>query len=104
MGLPNPPEARMSFAKEFREFAVKGNVVDLAVGVIIGAAFGKIVDSLVNDIVMPTIGALIGQLDFSRQFMVLRQAPAGVPMTLEALKKAGVPVLAWGQFLTVAVN
>jgi large conductance mechanosensitive channel len=89
---------------EFREFAIKGNVVDLAVGVIIGAAFGKIVDSLVNDIVMPVIGAAFGKLDFSSYFLLLGPAPAGTPMTLDALKKAGVPVLAWGQFITVAVN
>ena len=89
---------------EFREFAVKGNVVDLAVGVIIGAAFGKIVDSMVNDLVMPLIGALFGKLDFSTHFVPLGAVPAGTAMTLEALKKAGVPVLAWGQFITVAVN
>ena len=89
---------------EFREFAIKGNVVDLAVGVIIGGAFGKIVDSLVNDLVMPGIGAIFGKLDFSSHFLVLREAPPGTAMTLEALKKAGVPVLAWGNFLTVAVN
>jgi large conductance mechanosensitive channel len=90
--------------KEFREFAIKGNVVDLAVGVIIGAAFGKIVDSLVGDLVMPVIGAIIGKLDFSSYFTVLGTIPAGTAMTLDALKKAGVPVLAWGQFVTVAVN
>jgi large conductance mechanosensitive channel len=89
---------------EFREFAVKGNVVDLAVGVIIGAAFAKIVDSLVNDVVMPLIGRIVGKLDFSSMFWVLADPPAGTPMTLDALKKAGVPVLAWGNFLTVAVN
>ena len=94
----------MGMMSEFREFAVKGNVVDLAVGVIIGAAFGKIVDSLVGDLVMPVVGALIGKLDFSNLFVVLGQAPAGVPGTLDALKKAGVPVLAYGSFLTVAVN
>ena len=89
---------------EFREFAVKGNVVDLAVGVIIGAAFGKIVDSLVNDIVMPIISRVVGRLDFSSKFLVLADPPAGTAMTLDALKKAGVPVLAWGNFVTVAVN
>jgi large conductance mechanosensitive channel len=89
---------------EFREFAVKGNVVDLAVGVIIGAAFGKIVDSLVNDVVMPVIGRIVGKLDFSNLFWVLGDVPAGTAMTLDALKKAGVPVLAWGNFVTVAVN
>lgn len=89
---------------EFREFAVKGNVVDLAVGVIIGAAFAKIVDSLVNDVVMPLISRVVGKLDFSSMFWVLAAPPAGTPMTLDALKKAGVPVLAWGNFVTVAVN
>src|SRR4051812_22127666 len=89
---------------EFREFAVKGNVVDLAVGVIIGAAFAKIVDSLVGDVVMPLISRVIGKLDFSNQFIVLADVPPGTAMTLDALKKAGVPVLAWGNFVTVAVN
>jgi len=89
---------------EFREFAVKGNVVDLAVGVIIGAAFGKIVDSLVNDVVMPVISRIVGKLDFSNLFLVLAEPPAGTPGTLDALKKAGVPVLAWGNFVTVAVS
>ena len=89
---------------EFREFAVKGNVVDLAVGVIIGAAFGKIVDSLVNDLVMPIISRIVGRLDFSSKFLVLSEPPPGTAMTLDALKKAGVPVLAWGNFITVAMN
>jgi large conductance mechanosensitive channel len=94
----------MAMLAEFREFAVKGNVVDLAVGVIIGAAFGKIVDSLVGDIIMPLVGAVFGKLDFSNLFVVLRPPPAGTAMTLDALKKAGVPVLAYGNFITVAVN
>ncbi|CAN5916549.1 large conductance mechanosensitive channel protein MscL [soil metagenome] len=94
----------MSFIKEFREFAVKGNVVDLAVGVIIGAAFGKIVDSLVGDIIMPIVGLVFGKLDFSNYFLVLGTAPPGVANTLADLKKAGVPVLAYGSFITVAVN
>ena len=89
---------------EFREFAIKGNVVDLAVGVIIGAAFSKIVDSLVGDVVMPVVGRIVGRLDFSQKFWVLGEVPAGTAMTLDALKKAGVPVLAWGNFITVAVN
>ena len=89
---------------EFRAFIARGNVLDLAVGVIIGAAFGKIVDSLVNDIVMPVISRIVGKLDFSSMFLVLAQPPAGTPMTLDALKKAGVPVLAWGSFVTVAIN
>ena len=94
----------MALLAEFREFAVKGNVVDLAVGVIIGAAFGKIVESLVGDIIMPLVGAVFGKLDFSNQFVVLGPVPPGSAMTLDALKKAGVPVLAYGNFITVAVN
>ena len=94
----------MGMASEFREFAVKGNVVDLAVGVIIGAAFGKIVDSLVNDIIMPIVGAIFGKLDFSSLFIVLGSPPPGTATTLDALKKAGVPVLAYGNFITIAVN
>ncbi len=94
----------MAMMQEFKEFAVKGNVMDLAVGVIIGAAFGKIVDSVVADLIMPIVGAIFGKLDFSSLFVVLGQAPAGTAMTLDALKKAGVPVLAYGNFITVAVN
>lgn len=94
----------MSFMKEFREFAVKGNVMDLAVGVIIGAAFGKIVDSVVNDLIMPLVGLVFGKLDFSNLFVVLGTIPDGVPRTLDALKKAGIPVFAYGNFITVAVN
>ncbi|HEY5324923.1 MAG TPA: large conductance mechanosensitive channel protein MscL [Caldimonas sp.] len=96
----------MGLATEFREFAAKGNVVDLAVGVIIGAAFSKIVDSLVKDLVMPVIGRIFGGLDFSNYFVVLAPPPPGYagPMTYEALTKAGVPLLAWGNFLTVCLN
>ncbi len=94
----------MSMMQEFKEFAVKGNVIDLAVGVIIGGAFGKIVDSVVGDLIMPVIGAVVGKLDFSSLFVVLGNVPAGTAMTLDALKKAGVPVLAYGNFITVAVN
>ena len=96
----------MSFAGEFREFAVKGSVVDLAVGVIIGGAFGKIVDSLVKDIIMPIVGAIFGGLDFSNYFIMLKSPPAGYsgPMTYEALTKAGVPLFAYGNFITVAIN
>ncbi|MET0311466.1 MAG: large conductance mechanosensitive channel protein MscL [Burkholderiaceae bacterium] len=94
----------MSFFQEFRTFAVKGSVVDLAVGVIIGAAFGKIVDSLVKDVIMPLVGAVIGNLDFSNFFVVLAPIPAGVPRTLAELHKAGVPVFAYGNFITVMVN
>lgn len=94
----------MGMMKEFREFAVKGNVIDLAVGVIIGAAFGKIVDSMVKDLIMPLIGLVFGKLDFSNLFVVLGQVPAGADMTLEGLRKLGVPVFAYGSFITVAVN
>ena len=88
----------MGMMSEFREFAVKGSVVDLAVGVIIGAAFGKIVDSFVNDLVMPVIGRFTGGLDFTQYFYPLAPIPSNVPHTLEAVKKAGIPVIAWGNF------
>ena len=96
----------MSFGSEFKEFALKGNVVDLAVGVIIGGAFGKIVDSLVKDLIMPIVGRIFGGLDFSNYFVALAAPPAGYtgPQTLEGLTKAGVPVFAYGSFITVAVN
>ncbi|GIK88123.1 MAG: large conductance mechanosensitive channel protein MscL [Burkholderiales bacterium] len=93
----------MSFMTEFREFAVRGNVIDLAVGVIIGAAFGKIVDSLVKDIVMPLVNALLGgSVDFTNKYLVLSgTVPDGAP--LDAAQKAGV-VLAWGNFVTILIN
>jgi large conductance mechanosensitive channel len=96
----------MSMLKDFRDFAVKGNVIDLAVAVIIGAAFGKIVDSLVKDIIMPLVGRVFGGLDFSNYFIMLRPPPAGYsgPMTYDALTKAGVPLLAYGNFITVVIN
>ena len=94
----------MGMMQEFREFAIKGNVMDLAVGVIIGGAFGKIVDSVVSDLIMPVVGLIFGKLDFSNLFVVLGSAPDGVPRTLDALRKAGVPVFAYGSFITVAVN
>jgi len=94
----------MSFASEFKEFAVKGNVMDLAVGVIIGGAFGKIVDALVGDLVMPVVGRIFGGLDFSDYFVALGEIPAGTAMSLEAVKKAGVPVFAYGHFLTIPLN
>ena len=91
--------------KEFRAFAVKGNVIDLAVGVIIGGAFGKIVDSLVNDIVMPLISSLLGgRIDFTNLFIVLGTVPDNVPRTFDALKKAGVPIFAYGNFITISIN
>ena len=94
----------MGMMQEFKEFAVKGNVIDLAVGVIIGAAFGKIVDSVVADLIMPVVGMVFGKLDFSNLFVVLGEAPAGTAHTLDALRKVGVPVFAYGNFVTVAVN
>ena len=94
----------MSMMQEFKDFAVKGNVMDLAVGVIIGGAFGKIVDSVVADLIMPIVGSIFGKLDFSNLFVILGQVPAGTGSTLADLKKAGVPVLAYGNFITVAVN
>ena len=96
----------MGFATEFREFASKGNVVDLAVGVIIGAAFAKIVDSLVKDLIMPIVGRVFGGLDFSNYFITLAPPPPNYtgPMTYEALTKAGVPLFAYGNFITVLIN
>jgi large conductance mechanosensitive channel len=87
--------------KEFREFAMKGNVVDLAVGVIIGAAFGAIVNSLVSDLIMPTIGAITGGLDFSNYFLPLSKSVTA--SNLADAKKQGA-VLAWGNFLTLTLN
>ena len=94
----------MRMMSEFKEFALKGSVMDLAVGVIIGAAFGKIVDSMVTDLIMPAVGAVVGNLDFSGMFVILGKVPIGTAMTLADLKKAGVPVLAYGNFITIAVN
>ena len=91
----------MGFFSEFKEFAVKGNVVDLAVGVIIGGAFGKIVDSLVNDLIMPLVGKVVGGLDFSNYYVALANQQPG--LTLAEAKKAGA-VFAYGSFLTVALN
>ncbi len=94
----------MGMMQEFKEFAVKGNVIDLAVGVIIGGAFGKIVTSMVEDIIMPIVGALFGNLDFTNLYIALGQVPEGTAPTLAALKEAGVPTLAYGSFITVALN
>ena len=95
----------MSILKEFREFAMKGNVMDLAVGVIIGGAFGKIVESVVGDLIMPIVAWIMGgKLDFSGMFLVLGKVPEGTAMTLDALKKAQVPVFAYGNFITILVN
>jgi large conductance mechanosensitive channel len=90
----------MSFMSEFREFAVKGNVMDLAVGVIIGGAFGKIVDSIVGDLIMPLIGKIFGGLDFNNYFIALSGQTA---TTLVEAKKAGA-VFAYGSFLTILLN
>lgn len=94
----------MSVSSEFKEFALKGNVMDLAVGVIIGAAFGKIVDSLVGDIIMPVVGKIFGGLDFSNMFVPLAAIPDGNAGTYAALKAAGVPMLAYGNFITIVLN
>ena len=93
--------------KEFQEFIAKGNVMDLAVGVIIGGAFGLIVSSLVQDIIMPIVGAIFGGLDFSNYFTRLGALPdtfKGDPNSYADLKRAGVAVLGWGQFITVVIN
>ena len=88
--------------QEFKKFALRGNVVDLAIGVIIGAAFGKIVDSLETDVIMPIIGRLLGGLDFSNYFIGLTSASSNAP-TYDAAKKAGA-TLGYGQFITVTIN
>jgi large conductance mechanosensitive channel len=92
--------------KEFREFAMRGNVVDLAVGVIIGGAFGKIVDSLVKDVIMPPIGLLLGNVDFTNLFVVLKQGvkAAGPYETLKAAQEAGAVTLNLGVFFNVVVS
>ncbi len=93
--------------REFKAFIARGNVLDLAVAVIIGAAFGRIVTSLTDDIIMPVIGKITGGLDFSNYFVRLGDIPAsytGSPTSYADLKKAGVPLLGYGEFITVAVN
>lgn len=96
----------MGMMQEFRDFAIKGNVLDLAVGVIIGGAFGKIVDSLVKDIIMPLIGKLIGSISFTEMYIQL--SPPAKPIegavTYESLTKAGASLLAYGNFLTISLN
>jgi large conductance mechanosensitive channel len=94
----------MGLRQEFQEFAVKGNAIDLAVGVIVGGAFGKIVDSVIKDLIMPVVGRFVGGLDFSDLFLPLADAPAGIERTLAAYRAAGVPVFAYGAFVTVFVN
>jgi len=91
--------------KEFREFAVRGNVVDMAVGIIIGAAFGKIVDSLVKDLIMPPIGLMLGKVDFSNLFAILREgAQAGPYLTVEAAQKAGAVTFNYGVFINTVIS
>jgi large conductance mechanosensitive channel len=91
--------------KEFKEFAVRGNVVDMAVGIIIGAAFGKIVDSLVRDVIMPPIGLLLGRVDFSNLFVVMKQgAQAGPYLTVDAAQKAGAVTFNYGVFFNTVVS
>lgn len=97
----------MSIIKEFKEFAVKGNVMDLAIGVIIGGAFSKIVDSVVKDLIMPVIGVLTGGLDFSNKFVLLGQIPAsfkGNPESFKDLQAAGVATFGYGSFIIVLIN
>ncbi|MGE5471530.1 MAG: large conductance mechanosensitive channel protein MscL [Bacteroidota bacterium] len=93
----------MGMLQEFKEFAVKGNAMDLAVGVIIGGAFGKIVDSIVGDLIMPLVSRVVGKLDFSNLLIVLGDNPNNLS-TLADLKKAGIAVFAYGSFLTILVN
>jgi large conductance mechanosensitive channel len=94
----------MGFLKEFKEFAIKGNVMDLAIGVIIGGAFGKIIDSVVKDLVMPIVSAIIGQPDFSNLYLVLKgEVPKGTALE-EAKKIPETAIFAYGNFITVAIN
>ncbi|HET7595984.1 MAG TPA: large conductance mechanosensitive channel protein MscL [Burkholderiales bacterium] len=91
--------------KEFREFAMRGNVVDMAVGIIIGAAFGKIVDSLVKDLIMPPIGLLLGKVDFSNLFVVLKQGTTPGPyLTVDAAQKAGAVTFNYGLFVNNVIS
>ncbi len=95
----------MSMLKEFRDFAVKGNVIDLAVGIIIGAAFGRIVDSLVKDLVMPPIGLLLGKVDFTNLFLVLKQGTqAGPYLSVEVAQKAGAVTFNYGLFINTCIS
>ena len=94
-----------TFVREFREFAMRGNIVDLAVAVVIGAAFGKIVDSLVKDVIMPPIGLLLGQVDFSNLFLVIKQgAQAGPYLSVEAAQKAGAVTFNYGIFVNTVIS
>ena len=91
----------MSFKEDFKKFAMRGNVIDMAVGVIVGGAFGKIVGSLVNDVIMPPLGMVVGKMDFTNLFVALNGKEYA---TLEAAKKAGAPVLAYGSFVNTVLN
>ena len=93
----------MGMLQEFREFAVKGNAMDLAIGVIIGGAFGKIVESVVGDLIMPLVSRVTGRLDFSNLYVLLGDNPKNLT-ALADIKAAGIPVFAYGNFLTIAVN
>ena len=91
--------------REFREFAMRGNVVDMAVGIIIGAAFGKIVDSMVKDVIMPPIGVLLGRVDFSNLFVVIKHGAAPGPyLTVDAAQKAGAVTLNYGLFINNVIS
>ena len=91
--------------KEFREFAMRGNVVDMAVGIIIGAAFGKIVDSLVKDLIMPPIGLVMGKVDFANLFVVLKEGTTAVPyLTVDAAQKAGAVTFNYGMFINTCIT
>ena len=94
----------MGFVKEFKEFAVRGSVMDLAVGVIIGGAFSKIIDSVVNDLIMPLISAVIGSVDFSNMYVVLKGSVESGMALVDAKKVPGAVVFAYGNFITVAIN
>jgi len=95
----------MAFVKEFRDFAMRGNVVDMAVGIIIGAAFGTIVKSLVDDVIMPPIGMMLGEVDFTDLFVVLKEGAVAAPYaTLEAARKAGAVTLNYGAFINTVIS
>lgn len=94
----------MGFTKEFKEFALKGNVMDLAVGVIIGGAFGKIIDSVVNDLIMPVVSAIIGSPDFSNLYLVLKGDVPVHTALVDARKIPGSVIFAYGNFITVLIN
>jgi large conductance mechanosensitive channel len=95
--------ARMAVVREFREFIARGNVIDLAVGVIIGAAFGKIVTTLVEGVIMPPIGLVLGRIDFSSLFYAL-DTSKGIPASLADAKAKGIPVIAYGQFVNDVIS